>query len=77
MVWLRLKNIKQELKCLNTQEFSNVPQKIKDARVALSKLQGQMRDNNVTQTLYEKGKLRKAKLEKWSTVKESILQKKS
>lgn len=74
---MRLKNIKQELKCLNTQEFSTVPQKIKNARVALSKLQGQMRDKNVAQTLYEKKKLRKTKLEKWSIVEESILQQKS
>ncbi|KAK6803693.1 hypothetical protein RDI58_001477 [Solanum bulbocastanum] len=75
-VQVRVKNVKQKIKKLNTKEFRNVAEKIKSTRTLLAKLQVVMRtDHQVAKFTHEKAL--RDELEKWSLVKESIFKPKS
>ncbi|XP_019235063.1 PREDICTED: uncharacterized protein LOC109215446 [Nicotiana attenuata] len=76
-LWLKLKNIKNEMKTLNNNEFSSVGSRIKDTRRALAELQEQMRDYKHDAALFDTERNLKKELEKWSKVEESIYRQKS
>ncbi|KAG5594411.1 hypothetical protein H5410_035643 [Solanum commersonii] len=76
-IWMKLKYVKNGLKNLNTHEFSGIESKVKDFRRHLSNIQAQMRNVNHQTTLFEKEKVIKQHLEKWSLIEESIMKQKS
>nr|XP_016498778.1 PREDICTED: uncharacterized protein LOC107817461 [Nicotiana tabacum] len=76
-VWLKLKNIKNEMKTLNNKEFLSVENRIKDTKRALAELQEQMRDYKHDATLFDTERNLKKELEKWSKVEKSIYRQKS
>ncbi|XP_059301906.1 uncharacterized protein LOC132053823 [Lycium ferocissimum] len=77
LIWNKLKLMKEEMKKMNHQEFSNVEQRIQSYRQQLSEVQEQLRDCFSDPTLYATEKEIKLSLEKWILVEESILRQKS
>nr|XP_016436446.1 PREDICTED: uncharacterized protein LOC107762590 [Nicotiana tabacum] len=75
-VWLKLKKVKEEMKALNSEEFSKVKGRILDARTKLAELQEHMRDHTHDVSLFETERNLKKEIEKWSMVEESIYRQK-
>ncbi|XP_019230352.1 PREDICTED: uncharacterized protein LOC109211286 [Nicotiana attenuata] len=75
-IWRKLKEIKGELKKLNTNEFVAVDAKVKHARNQLKEIQERIRNNYLQTKLFEEEKEMKKQLEKWVNIEESIFKQK-
>ncbi|XP_059310873.1 uncharacterized protein LOC132062291 [Lycium ferocissimum] len=76
-IWYKLKHMKGVMKKLNQKEFSNVEQRLQSVRHQLSEVQKQLRTKYNDPALYDKEKMHKVEVEKWSLVEESILRQKT
>lgn len=76
-IWLKLQQVKQAMKGLNTKEFPKVDEKVKQVRQQLMDLQTEMRDPMHHHSLFEQERELKLRLKKWILVEESILKQKS
>lgn len=76
-IWQNLKIIKLILKNLNRGEFINIAEKINSIRDKLKDMQGQIRGNNISSTLFEEEKDHRSQLEKWDNIEENINKQKS
>lgn len=77
VIWKKLKEVKGELKKLNTTEFAAVDTKVKHARQQLKEIQERIRNNYLQTKLFEEEEEMKKRLEKWVNIEESIFNQKS
>ncbi|XP_060175336.1 uncharacterized protein LOC132606044 [Lycium barbarum] len=76
-IWYKLKKVKQQLKLLNTREYSKVNDNVQKYRQELAAVQIQMRDPTILAMMTEGERELRQQLEKWATIEESILRQKS
>lgn len=76
-VWMKLKNVKKELKKLNSKEFAQVAEKVEDARHRLYEAQVQLQDDIANIELQQAEREHTHQLKYWSAVEESIMKQKS
>ncbi|XP_060212045.1 uncharacterized protein LOC132639621 [Lycium barbarum] len=75
-IWLKLKSLRPKLKRLNHEEFRRVTQNIEQARIDLRHAQTQLA-RQYSDPLFAIEKEAQLRLEKWSTIEESILKQKA
>ncbi|XP_070010498.1 uncharacterized protein [Nicotiana sylvestris] len=76
-VWIKLKILKNKLKQINRQEFSNTGQRIQATRIYLEGIQEQMDGSGNSIESITQEKEAKTELAKWIGIEESIMKKKS
>ncbi|XP_019236699.1 PREDICTED: uncharacterized protein LOC109216932 [Nicotiana attenuata] len=76
-IWGKLKKFKQEIKKINTTQYSGIGDKIKSCRQQLMEVQEDLRIQRNSNELKQVEKMIREKLEKWVLIEESVIKKKS
>ncbi|XP_019259313.1 PREDICTED: uncharacterized protein LOC109237461 [Nicotiana attenuata] len=75
-IWSKLKNMKEQLKEVNAY-MASYKQRLEQAREKLDVIQTQIKQNPLSQSLFNEEKITLAEIEKWSNVEEQVMRQKS